>query len=315
MDMTALIKQMWQKKVTVIIITIFVFLLTVAITLTQPLRYSVTTRLLVVQNYSAGTDAYGIARSNQYLSNVLAQIVYSDAFHDQVMNSGFNISASNFPTNDVERRKFWLKMIDSRAIGDTGMIEVVTYHQDKRFADQVNRAIAYILQTKNNEYHGLGDKVRVKVIDNSMTSSWPVKPNILFNSLFGLFMGLVLSACYIMIWPDKDLVIRKKTEDQKEIAVPQYEPIKQTPAPLVAEIRLNNNYTDNTPITPLVVEQKIEPELVIAKPLAPAINPEVPANLPFSDETPIYNSAPVANNPFLQTESKKLDGDIANIMN
>lgn len=282
MELADFFKQMWQKKTTVIIITIFVLLLTVAITLTQPLRYSVTTRLLVVQNYSAGTDAYGIARSNQYLSNVLAQVVYSDAFYDSVMNSGFNISAANFPANDTERRKFWLDMVDARAINDTGMIEVVIYHQDKRFADQVNRAVAYILQTKNNEYHGLGDKVRVKIIDNSMTSVWPVKPNLLINSLFGLFLGLILSACYIKLWPNQEIILIKTRAPKNEVAVPYFETVRpisgaETPAKQTASV--------------------------------PAAIPEVPMNLPVS-ETPVVQA-----NPFLQNENKKFEGDISNIMN
>lgn len=296
--MTVFLKQLWQKKVTVIIITSFIFLLTIAITLTQPLRYSVTTRLLVVQNYGVGTDAYGIARSNQYLSNVLAQVVYSDAFYDQVMNSGFNISAANFPTNDVERRKYWLDMIDSKALGDTGMIEVITYHQDKRFADQVNRAIAYILQTKNNDYQGLGDKVRVKVIDNSLGSVWPVKPNLLINSVLGLFIGFVLSACYIKLWPEHEIVISTKTVAKKEITVPQFETARPAPPQFVNNYRQNNN-TDTS------IQPRPESAPQIARePAAPA----TPANLPVSEPTAV----PV--NLFLNPEVKKFDGDIANVM-
>lgn len=299
MDMTVFFKQMWQKKFTVAVITVFVFLLAVAITLTQPLRYSVTTRLLVVQNYGGNSDAYAIARSNQYLSNVLAQVVYSDAFYDSVMNSGFNISAANFPTNDVERRKFWLNMIDSKAIGDTGMIEVITYHQDKRFADQVNRAVAYILQTKNNDYHGLGDKVRVKVIDNSLTSVWPVKPNLLMNSVFGLLLGFILSAFYIALWPEHEIVIRKKVETKKEIAVPAFQAPQPTPAQLVNQYRQNNNNNQNSPQPrPAAVPQASRAEVAQA----------APANLPISEPV-----APPAN-PFLNQEVKKFDGDISNIM-
>jgi capsular polysaccharide biosynthesis protein len=302
MDLTVFFKQMWQKKVTVVIITVFVFLLTIAITLTQPLKYSVTSKLLVVQSYNAGTDAYGIARSNQYLSNVLAQVVYSDAFYDQVMNSGFNISASYFPTNDVERRKFWLKMIDSRAIGDTGMIEVITYHQDKRFADQVNRAIAYILQTKNNEYHGLGDKVRVKVINNSMASVWPVKPNLLLNSFFGLFLGLVLSACYIKIWPDHEIVIAGVSDSKTAIPVPAAKPASQAPvAPIRQEPRMNGNGYGVAPASPAA---PAAPQVSQASREAPT--PVAPANLPVPEPAPA--------NPFLQGDIRKFDGDIANVM-
>lgn len=302
--MTVFLKQMWQKKVTVIIITAFIFLLAIAITLTQPLRYSVTTKLLVVQNYGANADAYAIARSNQYLSNVLSQVVYSDAFYDSVMNSGFNVSASNFPTNDVERRKFWLDMIDSKSIGDTGMIEVITYHQDKRFADQVNRSIAYILQTKNNEYHGLGDKVRVKVIDNSIASVWPVKPNLLVNAFFGLFLGLILSACYIRLWPDHEIVIVAAHEPKQEIAVPQYEAVKLAAVPV-----------DQTPQyepvrqQPAPAPQPAQPAPVQAEARSEAAAPVAPANLPISEP----QAAPA--NQFLQREPKKFNGDISNIMN
>lgn len=300
MDLHEILKQMWQKKVTVIIITSFVFLLTIAISLTQPLKYSVTTRLLVVQNYNAGTDAYGIARSNQYLSNVLAQVVYSDAFYDQVMNSGFNISSSYFPANDVERRKFWLKMIGSRALSDTGMIEVVTYHQDKRFADQVNRAVAYILQTKNNEYHGLGDKVRVKVIDNSMVSVWPVKPNLLVNSLFGLFLGLILSATYIKLWPNQEIIIAKKTEPKRIVSVPNFEPIQT--ASVIKPVEYVNDARSNSQQNPMPVQAA---QIITA----PPPTAEVPDNLPVG-EKPLTQ----AEITYGKQVEKKIEGDIANIL-
>lgn len=308
--MESVFKTMWQKRTTVIIVTIFIFLLTIAITLTQPLKYSVTTRLLVVQNYNSEPDAYAVGKANQYLSSVLAQVVYSDAFYDSVMNSGFNINPSYFPTDNVKRREFWQDTIDSKAIGDTGTIEIVVYHQDKAFADQLSRAIAYILQTQNNEYHGLGNKIRVKVLDNSIVSVWPVKPNLLINSAFGILLGLILSAVYLKLWPHKEIVFTK--QDARTVSVPKFDTVNRGMPERREFVRQTFERTETAlrpaaprPAAATGQAAKPEPESVEARKV------EAPDNLPFSEPKNQQQQQP--QQPPKQ-ENKFTSGNIANIM-
>lgn len=205
-----------QKKPTVIIITL-VFLITVSLfTLLQPLKYSATSTLLVVQNYGPNTDAYNVSRSNQFLSNLLAQVVYSDSFYEKVMASGYNINKNIFSADINQRKKEWQNLVYTHAIADTGMITLKTYHQDRATADKINQAIAYTLMTKNSQYHGLGDSVKVMIIDNSTLSNWPVKPNVILNLLLGLIAGLAVSLYFIYLFPEKVLWSKREAKSLKQ---------------------------------------------------------------------------------------------------
>jgi capsular polysaccharide biosynthesis protein len=232
-----------QRKQTVLIITL-VFLMVVALfTFLQPLKYSATSTLLVVQNYGPNTDAYNVSRSNQFLSSLLAQVVYSDSFYEKVMASGYNINKNIFSTDTNKRKKEWQSLVYTHAISDTGMITLKTYHQDKAVADKLNQAIAYTLMTKNGQYHGLGNSVTVKIIDNSTLSDWPVKPNVILNLILGLIVGLAVSLYFIYLFPERELWIRKRqTENLKQDLSYTTETWQAEPTIPVMETDTDNNY-------------------------------------------------------------------------
>jgi len=205
-----------QRKLTVFIITAIFLIVVSLVTFLQPLRYSATSTLLVVQNYGPNTDAYNVSRSNQFLSNLLAQVVYSDSFYGKVMESGYNINKSIFSADANQRKKQWQDMVYTRAIADTGMITLKIYHQDKATADKINQAIAYTLMTKHSQYHGLGDNVKIKVINDSTLSDWPVKPNIILNLILGLVAGLAGSLYFVYLFPAKKFSVRINNKLENE---------------------------------------------------------------------------------------------------
>jgi len=197
-----------KRKLTVFTITLMFLIAVMLITFLQPLRYSATSTLLVVQNYGPNTDAYNVSRSNQFLSNLLAQVVYSDSFYDKVMESGYNINKRIFSADINKRKKEWEKMVYTRAIADTGMIIVKVYYQDKATANKINQAISYTLMTKHSQYHGLGDNVKIKVINDSTLSDLPVKPNIALNFILGLIIGLAAGVYFIYLFPNKQFIFK-----------------------------------------------------------------------------------------------------------
>jgi len=199
-----------QKKQTVFVIAAVFLILASILTFSQPLRYGATSTLLVVQNYGPSTDAYAVSRANQFLSNLLAQVVYSDSFFEKVLASGYGVNQNIFSADANKRKKQWREMVYTRAVADTGMIVLKTYHQNKKTADLINQAVAYTLMTKNGQYHGLGDSVKVKIIDNSTLSNLPVKPNVALNLLLGLLGGLVASLYLIYFFPGLSLGFRRK---------------------------------------------------------------------------------------------------------
>jgi len=197
-----------QKKLTVLAITVVFLVVAMIITFVQPLKYGATSTLLVVQNYGPNTDAYNVSRSNQFLSNLLAQVIYTDSFYEKVMSSAYNINKKIFSSDVNQRKEQWQNMVYTHAIADTGMITLKVYHQDKVTADKINQAIAYTLMIKHSQYHGLGDNVKIKVINDSTLSDWPVKPNIALNLILSLVLGLATSLYFIYLFPDKKFNIK-----------------------------------------------------------------------------------------------------------
>jgi len=194
-----------NRKQVVFAISILFLTLTLAITFLQPLKHRATSRILLVQEAGLNSDAYSISRSNQFLTATLAEVIYSGSFLEQALSAGFNIETSYFSLDLNKRAKQWHKTVSSRALSDTGMIIINTYHPDKYQAEQINKAVVYTLISKHQQYHGLKDKISLIVLDKTTTSNWPVKPNIILNFLFGLAGGLILALAFIYVFPRAEI--------------------------------------------------------------------------------------------------------------
>lgn len=207
MNFNELIKFIINKRKETIALIVFVFfILSAIVTFAQPLKYRADSRLLVVQKMGYTSDAYSVSRSNQYIGNILAQVVNSDTFYEDVMNSG-HINAGIFSQDATKRKKQWENTVKTRALSDTGMINIYTYHQDKGIAGGLNESIASTLKLKNGQYHGMGENVEIKIIDNTTVSKWPVKPNIIVNLLLGIIAGIIAGYIFVAYFPDKDLKV------------------------------------------------------------------------------------------------------------
>lgn len=197
------------------IITLVCLMLAAVITVVQPLKYGSDMKLLVVQEYSNLLDPYSASKSTRYLSDILSQVVYSTGFYNEVMNSGFAIDQDYFSDKESKRKKQWETTISARASGDTGIINITAYHTDKVQAEQIARAVAYTLRTKHGMYHGAGDKVSIRVLENAITSNWPVKPNAVVNLTLALVLGILLGASFVYFYPEYEIRLWPKKADEE----------------------------------------------------------------------------------------------------
>ncbi|MEK7203271.1 MAG: GNVR domain-containing protein [Patescibacteria group bacterium] len=208
-----------KRKQTILIIALFVLLLTAIFTLVQPFKYGSNLKVLVIQNFSANTDPYTASKSNEYLSNILDKVIYSNSFYVNVLASGFNIDKNYFSGNAKEQMKKWTKTIDSKVINDSGIITVNVYHSNRSQAEQIARAIGYTLQTKHALYHGGGNNVNVKIIDEPITSDFPVKPNVILNLVLGISAGLFFALTYVYLFPEERFNILRFFEKNKKAQI------------------------------------------------------------------------------------------------
>ncbi|MEK7097644.1 MAG: hypothetical protein AAB906_02245 [Patescibacteria group bacterium] len=208
MEINEFFKLIGKRKQTIFaIVLLFVFVASV-LTLIQPLRYESRSKLLVLQDFGDNFDPYSAAKSNEYLSNLLARITTSEVFFEEMADSGFNVDGKYFSDRADKKLKIWEKTVVAKAFNDSGIISVNIYHTDRYQTEQIARAVNYVLKTKNSQFYAGGSSVNIKVIDEPIVSKWPVKPNAPLNIGFAVILGFISGLFYIYILPDEKYSLR-----------------------------------------------------------------------------------------------------------
>jgi len=194
MNYLHIIKSKWQ---TLVLITMGFVVLSLVLTLIQPFEYRSRVELLIVQKQTYNMDAYAATRAAEKMATNLAAVVKTKSFFDKVLAGNFGISRSDFPTDENDLRKAWQKKITTQVFPETSILSVNIYDKNKREANRIASAVAYVLVNDSAEYIGAGSEVSIKVVNEPLVSNSPVRPNIVLNLLGGLVIGLVLSLGWI----------------------------------------------------------------------------------------------------------------------
>lgn len=214
-DFKSLLK---RKKATIFNLTFLLVLLVIIFSLLGGLKYGAKSKLLVVQN-TGSSDSYSISRSNEYLGNLLSQVVYSGSFFNLAINNpNYKINQDYFSNNYNDRLKIWRKTVSTKTISDTGIIEVNVCHPIPDQARLISLAISDILINKNANYHG-GSGVVVSILDQPIVSDYPDQPNLALNFILSAILGLFISLIFVYLYPEKAYDLRlwpKRKEKKKE---------------------------------------------------------------------------------------------------
>lgn len=173
----------------------------VALSFVQPLKYSSSVRMLIIQPSSLNVDPYTAVRSSEQVGNNLAQVVYTTDFYRKVMDIGsakLSIDPTYFPDNDAKRRKLWSQMVSVKVENGTGLLNITVYHPNKDQATQVAQSIAYVMTTEGATYVG-GTALQIRLVDEPLVSRFPVKPNIPVNGITGLILGGLFGVLYVIL--------------------------------------------------------------------------------------------------------------------
>jgi capsular polysaccharide biosynthesis protein len=183
-------KKHWQF---ILFITLFITALTLGLSFLVPTKYRSQARVLVVQQYGLGVDPYNLAKSTEYFTNLLAEVVPAKVFFDEVLNGDEQIDQSFFSPRPEKREKQWRKMVSVRPTGDTGILTISVYHPSSGQAGAVASSITKVLTTRGGLFHGAGDRLSIRVIDEPITSEKPVQPRIALNTILAGLIGLFFS--------------------------------------------------------------------------------------------------------------------------
>jgi capsular polysaccharide biosynthesis protein len=222
MEFNEFLQLIRRKKQTILTLILVGTMMVILISLLYPLKYGVNSRLLVIQNYN--NDTYSLSRSNEYLGNLLAEVVYSSSFYDKTLNSKYNIDKNYFNGNYSQQLKKWHKTVATKTKQDTGIIEINVYHPQISEAKKIALAVNDILINNNQDYHS-GQNIKINVIDQPLTSNYPVKPNLPYNGGIAAGISFLFALFYIYIFPEKKYSLylfgrpsyKKEEQNSKEI--------------------------------------------------------------------------------------------------
>lgn len=189
---------------TIIILMVVVGVLSLAISLLQTPKYESQAKLIVVFNQE-NMDIYTAAQTSNYIANVLAEVIYSKSFMDNVLASNFNLQ-DNFGFGAEKRLKNWHKTVKTEILENKGIILISVLHSDKNQANQLAQAISYTLITKHQLYHGSGDRISLNIIDSPVVSDEWAQPKVLQNTLLGLLAGLLIGFALVIIFPEQKML-------------------------------------------------------------------------------------------------------------
>lgn len=308
MELFEFIKILNRNKKSLLLSVLIFILVAAGLTFVQPLQYSARSRLLIVQDNGSLLDPYSASKANEYLSNVLTNVVVSTSFYEDVTNAGFDIDTGYFTKSSGQLTQKWQKTVEAKSVGDLGLIEITVYHSDKYQLNQIAQAINYTLKTKNSQYHNAGDKVTIKVIDEPVLSSLPVRPNIILNFLLALFLGVVFGCLLVYL----KTINKLSRLDEVQIAD---KPVDEPERTRVVESIIINELPKEVEVIQ-VIEPQPTPRQSIIKPTA---NPssEVSPNFIVTPKDVETVQPPQANQPEISepqaNEEEIFDGDIKNI--
>ncbi|MBU1167912.1 hypothetical protein KKC60_05935 [Patescibacteria group bacterium] len=197
------LKKYWYLVVLLIVVST---VLSFGISLFQTPKYLSEVNLLVIQKQGSKLDAYSAARSAETISGVLSKMVYTTSFYDRVQKVDYDLGYA-LPNSPEKRKKEWEKMVRTNASGD-GTMSIEVYHPNREVAENYAMGIAYVLVNHGWDYHGGGDQIEIKMVDQPYTSIKPASPNLVQNTVLGLMAGTMISLSMIML-----LSFRKQEED------------------------------------------------------------------------------------------------------
>ncbi|MEA1925965.1 MAG: Wzz/FepE/Etk N-terminal domain-containing protein [Patescibacteria group bacterium] len=193
-----------QKKQTIGVIVAIFLLIATTITFIHPTRYSAYSKILVVQQFSNDTDPYTMSRSSTYLSTVFSEVIRMNSFCNEVINTGFEIDREYFKKSPSQDKtvEIWQRTVDTKVVGDTGIIKIKVTHPSKEQAKKIADGIHQTLIAKQSVFHGSGDLVSIKVIDSPIVSK--TMPDIRLNFTIAILFGLAVSLLYINLYPGSE---------------------------------------------------------------------------------------------------------------
>jgi len=184
----------WKR---ILLIGVVVAIVATGLSFVRTLEYRSSVRLLILQRVNLGVDPYLAARSQETISENLANIIKTTSFFEKVLVAETNIDQSVFSNKEEKKRKQWGRMVETVVSRGSGLLTVQVFHKTRSQAELIATAVSGVLKNEGWTYLG-GSDLTVQIVDAPLTTNWPVRPNVPINALGGFVLGLLGGALYVI---------------------------------------------------------------------------------------------------------------------
>ncbi len=243
-DIISQIKKKWQ---TVAILIFMVVAIVFSVSTFIPAKYSSQVKMIIIQSHrSENVDAFSAAKSAEYLSNIVSNVVFTESFIRDMLDAPFEVK-KNSSYSSEERMKIWEKTVDVKKENNTGILTITVFNISRDEAERIAESITWGLNTRGSKYHGGGDSIEIKTVDGPITSEKPVTPNVLLNTLLALIVGAIGAISVVHFFDDFELVLFRKREFNEDDLESQDKSVKKIVANL-EQIRENLKKQKSAPL-------------------------------------------------------------------
>lgn len=208
------IKHVWEKFFLIVLVCLGI---AVVVTIVQPFEYKSTVKMLIIDQNPRTSDFYAASRGLEKVADTLGRVVQTDSFFQKVVDTkGGQITSEMFGKTEKKRRKKWDKAVDVRGEAGTSIMYVDAYAKSAEQSKDIAQTISIVLVNEGREYLGHASTLQVKEIDSVLTSSFPVRPNIIKNIVFGLIAGIGLGFLWAYVKLEKDVFNSERVREHDD---------------------------------------------------------------------------------------------------
>lgn len=178
-------------------------------------RFQVSSDFLIVQNQSAGQDAYSAFKSLDYLGKVLNESAYSERFITAVVETG-KVDTNFLPSNTFDRLKQWKKMVTVTRNADAGILHIEVRADDQKQALRISQAVSDVLVQKNALFRsGDENSVEVRILSGPVLESKPTMTEMTLAVAGGFLLAVFVTVLWIFISISNQVVtFQQQTSEQ-----------------------------------------------------------------------------------------------------
>lgn len=224
LDLKELFSMFWNKKAEILFITLIVMVIGVIYSyfFITPIYTSKTDLVLVQSSSSVSQTGDSTITTTDITMNSKLVSTYSEIIKK---NTVLGQVASNLNISD-EKIESLKNNIAVKAVSDTEIIEITVKDVDPNFATEVANEIAKVFSEKIVEIYNISN---IYLLDRAEAPTEPSNVNHMKDIVIFAFIGLVISAVYVLIGNMLDNTI-KTEEDIEKItglvvltSIPDYE--------------------------------------------------------------------------------------------